>query len=167
MLCTHKTTILCQFGLIICHLLTNSYLNQFSSIFGGNCIRELVYKDICILPHDKFLTTVGNGHWLPQLNCTDSKTPVTCAKAQVNALIQQWKQPSSAPQDKSNDMSHYCGECGHWSHMGDKIPTNHPSSDPGGPSLCGTEDECGKSIFDIKEILTSSVMRMTTMSRKS
>ena len=38
MLCTHKTTILCQFGLIICHLLTNSYLNQFSSIFGGNCI---------------------------------------------------------------------------------------------------------------------------------
>ena len=34
----HKTTILCQFGLIICHLLTNSYLNQFSSSFGGNCI---------------------------------------------------------------------------------------------------------------------------------
>ena len=38
-LCTHKTTILCQFGLIICHQFTNSYLNQFSSIFGGNCIR--------------------------------------------------------------------------------------------------------------------------------
>ena len=34
----HKTTILCQFGLIICHFLTNSYLNQFLSIFGGNCI---------------------------------------------------------------------------------------------------------------------------------
>ena len=42
MLCTHKTTILCQFGLIICHFLTNSYLNQFSSIFGGNCIRLTV-----------------------------------------------------------------------------------------------------------------------------
>ena len=38
MLCTHKTTILCQFGLIICHQLTNSYLHQFSTIFGGNCI---------------------------------------------------------------------------------------------------------------------------------
>ena len=34
----HKTTILCQFGLIICHQLTNSYLHQFSTIFGGNCI---------------------------------------------------------------------------------------------------------------------------------
>ena len=35
----HKTTILCQFGLIICHQFTNPFLNQFSSIFGGNCIR--------------------------------------------------------------------------------------------------------------------------------
>ena len=41
MLCTHKTTILCQFGLIFCHQFTNSYLNQFSSIFGGNCINFL------------------------------------------------------------------------------------------------------------------------------
>ena len=40
MLCTHKTTILCQFGLIICHQLTNSYLHQFSTIFGGNCIKS-------------------------------------------------------------------------------------------------------------------------------
>ena len=40
MLCTHKTTILCQFGLIICHQFTNPYLNQFSSIFGGNCINS-------------------------------------------------------------------------------------------------------------------------------
>ena len=36
MLCTHKTTILCQFGLFF--VLTNSYLHQFSTIFGGNCI---------------------------------------------------------------------------------------------------------------------------------
>ena len=34
----HKTTILCQFGLIICHQLTYSFLHQFSTIFGGNCI---------------------------------------------------------------------------------------------------------------------------------
>ena len=40
MLCTHKTTILCQFGLIICHQFTNPFLNQFSSIFGGNCIKS-------------------------------------------------------------------------------------------------------------------------------
>ena len=40
MLCTHKTTILCQFGLIICHQLTNSYLHQFSTIFSGNHIRQ-------------------------------------------------------------------------------------------------------------------------------
>ena len=39
MLCMHKTTILCQFGLIICHQFTNSYLHQFSTIFGGNCIK--------------------------------------------------------------------------------------------------------------------------------
>ena len=38
----HKTTILCQFGLIIYHQLTNSYLHQFSTIFGGNCIRLTV-----------------------------------------------------------------------------------------------------------------------------
>ena len=38
----HKTTILCQFGLIICHQLINSYLNQFSTIFGGNCVRLTV-----------------------------------------------------------------------------------------------------------------------------
>ena len=43
MLCTHKTTILCQFGLIICHQLTNSYLHQFSTIFGGNCIKDAKY----------------------------------------------------------------------------------------------------------------------------
>ena len=41
-LCTHKTTICCQFGLFICHQLTNSYLQQFSTIFGGNCIRLTV-----------------------------------------------------------------------------------------------------------------------------
>ena len=34
-LCTHKTTILCQFGLIICHQLSNSYLHQFSTILVG------------------------------------------------------------------------------------------------------------------------------------
>ena len=37
-LCTHKTTILCQFGLIICHSSTYSFLHQFSTIFSGNCI---------------------------------------------------------------------------------------------------------------------------------
>ena len=42
MLCTHKTTILCQFGLFFCHQLTNSYLHQFSTILGGNCIRLTV-----------------------------------------------------------------------------------------------------------------------------
>ena len=41
MLCTHKTTILCQFGLS-CHQLTNPYLHQFSTISGGNCIRLTV-----------------------------------------------------------------------------------------------------------------------------
>ena len=39
MLCTHKTTIFCQFGnLEICPNFANPYLTQFSSIFGGNCI---------------------------------------------------------------------------------------------------------------------------------
>ena len=34
-----QDNILCQFGLIICHSPTYSFLNQFSSIFGGNCIK--------------------------------------------------------------------------------------------------------------------------------
>ena len=34
--------ILCQFGLIICHSPTYSVLHQFSTIFGGNCIRLTV-----------------------------------------------------------------------------------------------------------------------------
>ena len=39
MLCTHKTTIFCQFGnLEICPNFANPYLTQFSSISGGNCI---------------------------------------------------------------------------------------------------------------------------------
>ena len=41
MLCMHKTTILCQFGLFIGHQLTNLYLHQFSIIFGGNCIKTV------------------------------------------------------------------------------------------------------------------------------
>ena len=45
----HKTTILCQFGFILCHLLTNSYLNQFSSIFGGNSIKPWRKKIEAIL----------------------------------------------------------------------------------------------------------------------
>ena len=36
MLCTHKTTILCQFGFFVTSL--PPYLRQFSAISGGNCI---------------------------------------------------------------------------------------------------------------------------------
>ena len=48
MLCMHKTTILCQFGLIICHQLTNSYLHQFSTIFGGNCIMVQPWPNLSV-----------------------------------------------------------------------------------------------------------------------
>ena len=47
MLCTHKTTIFCQFGnLEICPNFANPYLTQFSSISGGNCVilQELNFK---------------------------------------------------------------------------------------------------------------------------
>ena len=37
-----QDNILCQFGPKICPQFNNSYLNQFSSIFGGNCIRLTV-----------------------------------------------------------------------------------------------------------------------------
>ena len=41
MLCTHKTTIFCQFGNSeICPNFANPYLTQFSSISGGNCINK-------------------------------------------------------------------------------------------------------------------------------
>ena len=38
MLCTHKTASSASLVLEICHQFNNSYLNQFSSISGGNCI---------------------------------------------------------------------------------------------------------------------------------
>ena len=44
MLCTHKTTIFCQFGNFeICPNFANRYLTQFSSISGGNCITSSVH----------------------------------------------------------------------------------------------------------------------------
>ena len=42
MLCTHKTASSASLVLEICPPFNNSYLNQFSSIFGGNCIRLTV-----------------------------------------------------------------------------------------------------------------------------
>ena len=42
MLCTHKTTSSASLVLKICPQFNNSYLNQFSSISGGNCIRLTV-----------------------------------------------------------------------------------------------------------------------------
>ena len=41
MLCTHKTTILCQFG-----FLSPPYLHQFSTISGGNCIKIASLVDV-------------------------------------------------------------------------------------------------------------------------
>ena len=38
MLCTHKTASSASLVLEICHQFTNPFLNQFLSIFGGNCI---------------------------------------------------------------------------------------------------------------------------------
>ena len=37
-LCMHKTTFSASLFSEICHQFTNPFLNQFSSIFGGNCI---------------------------------------------------------------------------------------------------------------------------------
>ena len=42
MLCTHKTASSASLVLEICPQFNNSYLNQFSSISGGNCIRLTV-----------------------------------------------------------------------------------------------------------------------------
>ena len=39
MLCTHKTASSASLVLEICPQFNNSYLNQFSSISGGNCIK--------------------------------------------------------------------------------------------------------------------------------
>ena len=40
MLCTHKTASSASLVLEICHQFTNSFLHQFSSIFGRNCITQ-------------------------------------------------------------------------------------------------------------------------------
>ena len=41
-----QDNILCQFGLIICHSPTYSFLHQFSTIFGGNCIIQGLNKSL-------------------------------------------------------------------------------------------------------------------------
>ena len=62
MLCTHKTTIFCQFGnLEICPNFANPYLTQLSSISGGNCIRiclHLMVDHILIQHHMRFDGTI-------------------------------------------------------------------------------------------------------------
>ena len=45
MLCTHKTASSASLVLEICPQFNNSFLHQFSSIFGGNCINTL--RGIC------------------------------------------------------------------------------------------------------------------------
>ena len=74
----HKTTILCQFGLIICHQLTNPYLHQFSTIFGGNCI---TFEPLSIIADDD---------------------PVTCDAKENNLLgLEEWHRfRSLAKKDK-------------------------------------------------------------------
>ena len=39
-----QDNILCQFGPIICHSPTYSFLHQFSTIFGGNCITTVPHS---------------------------------------------------------------------------------------------------------------------------
>ena len=54
MLCTHKTTIFCQFGnLQICPIFANPYLTQFSSISGGNCINQARRSRRLLLYHSE------------------------------------------------------------------------------------------------------------------
>ena len=73
MLCTHKTTIFCQFGnLEICPNFANPYLTQFSSISGGNCITELDTSEILEGERAaKYLTMVGQLQWLVALGRFD------------------------------------------------------------------------------------------------
>ena len=57
MLCTHKTVSSASLVLEICHQFTNPFLNQFSSIFGGNCIILSQLNDLEIWGAD-----VGNAY---------------------------------------------------------------------------------------------------------
>ena len=50
-----QDNILCQFGLIICHSPTYSFLHQFSTILGGNCIN--LEEE-----HPTVHTTMSSGH---------------------------------------------------------------------------------------------------------
>ena len=75
MLCTHKTASSASLVLEICHQFTNSFLHQFSSIFGGNCINgerhraKVTRKLVEIIDHEnghrveniKFILVIGNG----------------------------------------------------------------------------------------------------------
>ena len=57
MLCTHKTASSASLVLEICHQFNNSFLHQFSSIFGGNCISSRPQK---LEPYRTRLTIGGN-----------------------------------------------------------------------------------------------------------
>ena len=66
MLCTHKTTIFCQFGnLEICPNFANPYLTQFSSISGGNCITNVDEKSVNV-GGSQLITTL-DGYSVPLL----------------------------------------------------------------------------------------------------
>ena len=82
MLCTHKTTIFCQFGnLEICPNFANPYLTQFSSISGGNCI-----------------TRLPNGHWsLPLHHDQTQHHANTLLTPKTQQQLVQWLQPPSVP----------------------------------------------------------------------
>ena len=63
MLCTHKTASSASLVLEICPPFNNSYLNQFSSIFGGNCIKNVLTDDLDsttpLISHRKYMSTIN------------------------------------------------------------------------------------------------------------
>ena len=66
MLCTHKTASSASLVLEICHQFNNSFLHQFSSIFGGNCINYDIHT--CENQDDILIhaTNLSNIFALPQ-----------------------------------------------------------------------------------------------------
>ena len=104
MLCTHKTTIFCQFGnLEICPNFANPYLTQFSSISGGNCITTK-----CDDPHNDTLLLLGGFedmhtckvaslplyplYWYMTFWVSDKRTCLNCKNSEFGKVLPYYTQ---------------------------------------------------------------------------
>ena len=81
------------------------------------CSKGLTYANICNFAETWYQESKGVGKWPPATHAKNSKAPPSSfTEAEVHALVQHFQkgQPTSHPQDKSNDTCNLCSKKGHW-----------------------------------------------------